>query len=243
MNIVAVIPARMGSTRFPGKPLALICGKPMIQHVYEKAAACSLIKSVIVAADDSAVQQTVQAFGGKVFMTSPDHHTGTDRVAEVAQNLAADIIVNIQGDEPLLVPDAIEEAVKPLLQDTRITMSTLKTALRPDDDPLDPNIVKVATDASGRALYFSRSPIPFNRDRSSAARLYRHIGLYVFRRNFLFEFTTLPQTTLEKAESLEQLRALEHGYAIHVSETRYYPVGVDIPSDIELVEAIMQKQG
>jgi len=243
MNIVAVIPARMGSTRFPGKPLALICGKPMIQHVYEKAASCSLIKRIIVAADDTTVQKTVQAFGGEVFMTSPDHHTGTDRVAEVAQSLDAEIIVNIQGDEPLLEPDAIAEAVKPLLQNAHITMSTLKTALRPDDDPLDPNIVKVATDASGHALYFSRSPIPFNRDRSSAASLYRHIGLYVFRRNFLFEFTALQQTPLEKAESLEQLRALEHGHSIHVSETGYYPVGVDMPSDIERVEKIMHEQG
>lgn len=242
MKIAAVIPARIGSTRFPGKPLAIISGKPMIQHVYEKAAACQLIERVVVAADDPAVQQAVQAFGGEVFMTSPDHATGTDRVAEVARTLDAEIIVNIQGDEPLLPPDAIEKAVRPLVEDERLVLATLKTALLPEDDPHDSNIVKVATDTRGYALYFSRSPIPFNRNESSATQLYRHIGLYVFRRSFLFEYTSLPQTPLERAESLEQLRALEHGHSIFVSETEYYPIGVDTPADINRVETILQKQ-
>ena len=240
MKVAAVIPARIGSSRFPGKPLALICGKPMIQHVYENATACSLIEHVVVAADDPTVEQAVQAFGGEVAMTSSDHQTGTDRVAEVAQTLDAAIIVNIQGDEPLLPPDAIEDAIRPLLQDKRIIMSTLKTALRPEDNPRDPNIVKVITDAHGRALYFSRAPIPFQRDDGPYSQIYRHIGLYVFRRNFLFDYTKLPQTPLELAESLEQLRALEHGHSIFVSETRYYPLGVDTPSDIKRVEAILQ---
>jgi 3-deoxy-manno-octulosonate cytidylyltransferase (CMP-KDO synthetase) len=242
MKVAAVIPARIGSSRFPGKPLALICGKPMIQHVYENATACSLIERVVVAADDPAVQQAVQAFGGEVAMTSSDHQTGTDRVAEVAQTLDAGIIVNIQGDEPLLPPDAIADAIRPLLQDERIVMSTLKTALRPEDDPRDPNIVKVTTDAHGLALYFSRAPIPFQRDDGPCSQMYRHIGLYVFRRNFLFDYTKLPQTPLELAESLEQLRALEHGYSIFVSETRYYPLGVDAPSDIERAEASLRAQ-
>jgi len=243
MKVAAIIPARMGSTRFPGKPLARICGKPMIQHVYEKAVACKLIEHVVVATDDKAVEQAVQAFGGEVLMTSCDHQTGTDRVAEVARILDAEIIVNIQGDEPLLPPDAIEKAIRPMIEDASIVMSTLKTALRPEDDPHDPNIVKVATDVHGHALYFSRSPIPFRRNDTPAAQLYRHIGLYVFRRSFLFEFTTLPQTPLEQTESLEQLRALEHGHSIFVAETLYYPLGVDVPSDIDRVEAILRTQG
>lgn len=242
MNVAAVIPARMGSTRFPGKPLARICGKPMIQHVYEKAAACRLIDRVIVATDDDMVQKSVLAFGGACCMTSPDHHTGTDRVAEAAGTIDAEIIVNLQGDEPLLPPDAMEKAIEPLLMNEHIAMSTLKTALRSEDDPSDPNIVKVATDTRGMALYFSRCPIPFYRDDSASATLYRHIGLYVFRRDFLFTFTALPQTPLEKAESLEQLRALEHGHSIFVAETRYYPLGVDMPSDIARVETVMQTQ-
>jgi 3-deoxy-manno-octulosonate cytidylyltransferase (CMP-KDO synthetase) len=243
MNVIAVIPARMGSTRFPGKPLARISGKPMIQHVYENASACRLLDRVIVAADDRAVQQAVLDFGGEVFMTSRDHQTGTDRVAEVARTLDAGIVINIQGDEPLLPPDAIAQAVRPLLQDELLMMSTLKTALRPEDDPRDPNIVKVATDARGRALYFSRSPIPFDRNEPPAARLYRHIGLYVFKLNFLLAFTGLPRTPLEQAESLEQLRALEHGYSIYVAETPYYPLGVDVPSDVGRVEAVLQAHG
>jgi 3-deoxy-manno-octulosonate cytidylyltransferase (CMP-KDO synthetase) len=214
----------------------------MIQHVYEQAAACRLIDRVIVATDDTMIQESVLAFGGECCMTSPDHHTGTDRVAEAASAIDAGIIVNIQGDEPLLPPDAMEKAIEPLLVNEHIVMSTLKTALRPDDDPSDPNIVKVATDTRGMALYFSRSPIPFDRDVSASATLYRHIGLYVFRRDFLFTFTSLPQTPLEKAESLEQLRALEHGHSIFVNETRYYPLGVDVPSDIARVETVMQTQ-
>jgi 3-deoxy-manno-octulosonate cytidylyltransferase (CMP-KDO synthetase) len=240
MNVAAVIPARMGSTRFPGKPLAYISGKPMIQHVYEKASACSLIDRVVVAADDTAVEQAVHAFGGVAVMTSRDHATGTDRGAEVARALDAEIIVNIQGDEPLVPPDAIADAIRPLLQDENLMMATLKTAFRPEDDPSDPNIVKVTTDTQGHALYFSRAPIPFYRGGNPAAPIYRHIGLYVFRRSFLFDFTALPQTPLERAESLEQLRALEHGHPIFVAETRYYPVGVDRPDDIERVEALLR---
>lgn len=243
MNVAAIIPARMGSTRFPGKPLARISGKPMIQHVYENASACTLIERVVVAADDKAVLQAVQAFGGEAYMTSRDHQTGTDRIAEVARIIDAEIIVNIQGDEPLLPPDAIEKAIRPLIDDVSIVMATLKTALRPEDDPRDPNIVKVATDSRGHALYFSRSPIPFRRNDTPGAQLYRHIGLYAFRRSFLFAFAALPQTPLELTESLEQLRALEHGHTIAVAETLYYPLGVDVPSDIDRVEAILRTQG
>jgi 3-deoxy-manno-octulosonate cytidylyltransferase (CMP-KDO synthetase) len=242
MRVAAVIPARIGSTRFPGKPLALINGKPMIQYVYENASASRLIDYVVVATDDSSVQESVQSFGGEVYMTRRDHPTGTDRVAEVALNLHADIIVNIQGDEPLLPSGAIDDAIMPLLRDERAVMSTLKTALRPVDDPRDQNVVKVATGKHGEALYFSRSPIPCNRNAAQPARIFRHIGLYVYRRSFLFEFTKLPQSPLELAESLEQLRALENGYPIIVQETDYYPVGVDVPSDIRRVEAILNAE-
>jgi len=239
MNVAAVIPARIGSTRFPGKPLARICGKPMIQYVYEHAAACAMIHRVVVAADDPKIQQAVQTFGGEVIMTSRAHRTGTDRVAEAARTLDADIIVNIQGDEPLLPPEAVAEAIRPLLQDTAISMSTLKTAFRPEDDPCDPNSVKVVTDTHGRALYFSRSCIPFRRTPDMCAQPYRHVGLYAFRREFLFTYSALPQTPLEQSESLEQLRALEHGHAIFVAETDYYPLGVDVPDDITRVEAAL----
>lgn len=243
MNVTAVIPARMGSTRFPGKPLALICGKAMIQHVYEHATACSLIERVIVATDDINVQHAVQSFGGEVCMTSAGHQTGTDRVAEVARTLDADIIVNIQGDEPLLPPEAMAEAVRPLLDDPGLAMSTLKTRLRPEDDPADHNIVKVVTDMHGLALYFSRCPVPYMRTAAQPCQMFRHIGLYAFRRSFLLAYSALPQTPLEIAESLEQLRALEHGHAIFVAETRYYPLGVDVPGDIARAEAALRSYG
>jgi 3-deoxy-manno-octulosonate cytidylyltransferase (CMP-KDO synthetase) len=240
MNVVAVIPARMASTRFPGKPLALICGKPMIQHVYEHASACPLIGRVVVAADDMRVSRTVRSFGGEVCMTSTQHQTGTDRVAEVARGINADIVVNLQGDEPLLPADAMAEAIRPLLADPGLCMATLKTQLRSADDPADPNIVKVVTDRHGQALYFSRSPLPFMRSPAGPARLYRHIGLYAFKRSFLLAYSSLQQTPLEIAESLEQLRALEHGHTIYVAETRYYPLGVDVPADIARAETAMQ---
>jgi len=241
MNVAAVIPARMGSTRFPGKPLALICGKPMIQHVYENASACSLIGRVIVAAEDILVQEAVQSFGGEVCMTKSDHKTGTDRAAEVASTLNADIVINIQGDEPLLPPDAMAEAIRPLHADPSLMMSTLKTKLRPHDDPSDPNIVKVVTDKHGHALYFSRSPVPSSmRSETRPAHMYRHIGLYAFRRSFLLNYSALPQTPLEIAESLEQLRVLENGHTIFVAETCYYPLGVDVPCDIARVESILK---
>lgn len=235
-SIVAVIPARYGSTRLPGKPLALIGGKPMIQHVYERAVRAQGIERVIVATDDERIYKTVQGFGGAVVMTRADHPTGTDRIAEVAATLTADVIVNIQGDLASFAPGMIEAAVAPL----PATMSTLKTPITDEAEWCNPNVVKVVTDRNGYALYFSRSPIPFHREetadggRRSANRLlgYRHIGLYVYRRDFLLTFTRLPPTPLEEAEKLEQLRALEWGYQIRVVETDRPVVEVDTPEDL-----------
>jgi 3-deoxy-manno-octulosonate cytidylyltransferase (CMP-KDO synthetase) len=240
MRVAAVIPARYGSTRFPGKPLAMLCGKPMIRHVYENAARCDLLQDVIVATDSDEIARCVAGFGGTVRMTSPAHATGTDRIAEVARYLEADLIVNVQGDEPLLPAAAISEAVTPLLQDPGIPMGTLKTAIRQASDTADPNVVKVVTDRHDFALYFSRLPLPFVRLPARApVTYYRHIGVYVYRKEFLMTFAGLEQTPLEQAEALEQLRALEHGYAVKASTTAYCAAGVDVPEDVAQVEALL----
>jgi len=238
MTVIGIIPARYGSTRFPGKALADIDGKPMIQHVYERACQVSLFHKVIVATDDDRIQQAVLKFDGHVRMTSSAHHTGTDRIAEVARNLNADIVVNVQGDEPLIQPDMIAEAVHPLLEDPDVSIGTLKHRISTPDELFDPNVVKVVTDPHNRALYFSRSPIPYVKGedmRSGGFRshtFFRHIGLYAFRRDFLLHFVTLPQTPLEQVEGLEQLRALEHGYRITAVETLHESIGVDTPEDV-----------
>ena len=243
MQIVAIIPARYHSTRFPGKPLASICGKTMIRRVYENAKACSLLNRVVVATDSEQVAREVMGFGGEICMTSERHETGTDRIAEAAAQFPADFIVNVQGDEPLLQPSAIEQALRPLLQGGHAPMGTLKTRIRSRQDCDNPNIVKVVTDRRGCALYFSRSAIPFFRAGGQEQDMFRHIGLYVYRRDFLFLLTSLEQTPLEKAEKLEQLRALENGYSIHVAETDYEPIGVDVPEDIPAVETALRQQG
>jgi len=242
MNVLAVIPARYGSTRFAGKPLALICGKPMIQRVYENARGCALVDRVIVATDSVAIAEVVSGFGGEVCMTAATHQTGTDRIAEAVQHHDARLIVNIQGDEPLLPSGAIAEAVMPMLADETISMGTLKTRIREGDDITSKNVVKVVTNKQGFALYFSRLPIPDNAGGHAPVILFRHVGLYVYTKKFLMMFAGLPQTMLEKSERLEQLRALEHGYPIRVVETDYYPVGVDVPEDIQRVEQILLKK-
>lgn len=239
MKVVAVIPARYGSTRFRGKPLALLCGKPMIQWVYEHAAGCSLVNRVVVATDSKEIADVVQGFGGKIRMTAGTHETGTDRVAETVRDISADIIVNVQGDEPLLPAAAITEAVTPLLNDMKIPMGTLKTKIRDIDDITNPNVVKVVTDSRDFALYFSRSPIPYAASTDDSIAVYRHVGLYVYSRDFLMKFTGLPRSPLEKTEKLEQLRALEHGYPVKVTETDYYPIGVDVPDDVARVEKLL----
>ena len=242
MNIIAVIPARYASTRFPGKALAEIVGKPMIQHVYERTVQAKLVNNVIVATDDERIYQVVTSFGGVCRMTRLDHETGTDRLAEVAEGLDADIIVNVQGDEPLIVPDMIDQAIQPFLGEPSLKMGTLKTRIRCLHDFLSPNVVKVVTDKEENALYFSRSPLPFFRDKwqdlkddsfsSGKLLCYKHVGLYVYRRDFLLEFAAMSPTFLEISEKLEQLRALENGVLIRVVGTEFESIGVDTPDDL-----------
>lgn len=242
MKITAVIPARYASTRFPGKALAELGGKPMIQHVYERTAQAKLVSRVIVATDDSRIADAVNMIGGEAIMTSTSHETGTDRLAEVAQGLDADIIVNVQGDEPLICPTMIDQAIEPFLSDSSILMGTLKSRIKCLHDFLSPNVVKVVTDNVGNALYFSRSPLPFFRDKwkdlkdesfaSGKLLCYKHVGLYVYRRDFLLRFAAMSPTFLEVSEKLEQLRAIENGIRIRVVETEFESIGVDTPDDL-----------
>lgn len=245
MKITAIIPARFGSTRFEGKALADINGKPMIQHVYERTKRASLVSDVIIATDDERIVTAVKTFGGQVEMTAKGHETGTDRLAEVAARNSSDLIVNVQGDEPLIEPAMIDEAIEPLTRDTSLVMSTLKSRIRELHDFLSPNVVKVVTDWEGFALYFSRSPLPNFRDKwndlkdeafaSGRLLCYKHVGLYVYRREFLLQYSQMAPTYLELAEKLEQLRALENGYKIKVVETSHESIGVDTPPDLEKV--------
>lgn len=247
MGVTVVIPSRYASTRFPGKPLADLCGKPMIQWVYERSALCESVDRVIVATDDNRIARAVESFGGDVVMTRSDHPTGTDRLAEVAAGLDDELIVNVQGDEPLIDPVMIEAAVAPLLADDSIPMGTLKTPLTSMDDFVNPNVVKVVTDRQGFALYFSRAPIPHPRDfndeleqRWPELATAKHVGLYVYRRDFLLKYPHLQTTPLETQECLEQLRALEHGYRIRVAETNLVGQGVDTPEDLERVKVLLK---
>lgn len=245
MKITVVIPARYSSTRFEGKALADICGKPMVQHVYERASRASLVSEVIVATDDERIASAVSSFGGRGVLTSRNHETGTDRIAEVASRLDSDIIVNVQGDEPLIDPEMIDAAIQPLIDDASIVMGTLKTRIRNLHDFLSPNVVKVVTDTNGFALYFSRSPLPNFRDKwndlkdeafvSGKLICYKHVGLYVYRRDFLLRFAGMTPTFLEKSEMLEQLRALENGYRIKVVDTPHESIGVDTQADLDKV--------
>jgi 3-deoxy-manno-octulosonate cytidylyltransferase (CMP-KDO synthetase) len=242
VKVVGVIPARYASTRLPGKPLQEILGKPMIQRVYEGASRSRQLEALIVATDDERIVEAVQAFGGRAVLTSPDHNTGTDRVAEVARGLAAEIVVNIQGDEPFVHPGMIDEIVEPLLSDASLPMCTSRHEIRDPQDFGNPNVVKVVVNLAGEALYFSRSLIPYPR-KSEGHRVFEHIGLYAYRRDFLFKYAALPQTPLEKLESLEQLRVLEHGFRLRVVETRqpYVPLSVDTPEDLEKARALARE--
>ena len=211
----------------------------MVERVYERAAAAQGIAGVLVATDDDRIAGAVARFGGAVAMTRPDHASGTDRIAEVARGLSCDIVVNVQGDEPALDPAAIEAAVEPLRADPSVLMGTLGTRLDPSADFQNPNIVKVLVDRQGYALYFSRAPVPYRREaREALTGVLRHVGLYVYRREFLLTLASLPRTPLERIESLEQLRAIEHGYRIRVVETAYSSVSVDTPEDLERVRRL-----
>ena len=243
MKKCAFIPARYQSSRFPGKPLALIAGTPMIQRVYERAIACPELSDVFVATDDERILSAVERFGGKVIMTGKSHASGTDRIAEAAQMIGLehdDIIINIQGDQPIFDPDVVSQMIEPLENDRGISMSTLKHRITEQGNITNPNHVKVVTDNQGFALYFSRHPIPYTRDADSSGEHYKHLGFYGYRMEFLIQFTRLPEGMLESAEKLEQLRALEHGFKIKVVETSFDSVEVDVPEDVKRVEEIIQ---
>ena len=247
MKATAIIPARYGSTRFPGKPLALINGLPMIQHVCQRVANAKLVDRVIVATDDGRIATVVDSFGGEVVMTRTDHPTGTDRLAEVAEQIEAELIVNVQGDEPLIDPRMVDQAIAPLVENWQIQMGTVASRIDQIDDFYNPNVVKVVKKQSGMALYFSRAPIPWPRDldRDQLAEvlptlgLLRHIGLYVYRRKLLLDYPTWPKMALEQLESLEQLRALERGIELYVAETEFNCHGVDTPADLERVSRLI----
>lgn len=242
MKIAAVIPARYDSKRFFAKALAEINNKAMIVRVMEAVSKSDLIDNVYVATDDLRIKKAVEAAGGQAIMTAKDHSCGTDRIAEVAAELEAEIIVNVQGDEPLIEAEIIEAAVEPFFKEKDLKMSTLKRKISAKE-ALDPDLVKVVTDKDDYALYFSRSPIPYYRDKKESEQTYyQHIGLYVYRRDFLLKYAAMESTLLEEAESLEQLRALENGYQIKVIETEAKLVGVDRKEDIQLVEAELEKR-
>ena len=235
MTAVGVIPARYAASRFPGKPLAPIDGVSMIERVWRGARSAKSLENVIIATDDERISEVCAGFGAEVALTRPDHPTGTDRIGEVAQSLDADLIVNVQGDEPLIQGFVIDAAVELLLSDPELPMSTVVHALEPEAQS-DPNRVKVVLDQRGRALYFSRSAIPHLR--GEAPPLWQHVGLYAYRRAFLFDFVKLDSTPLERAEQLEQLRALEHGFAIGCAVVEgFRSVPVDVPEDVARVEA------
>jgi len=242
-RIVAVIPARYGSERLPGKPLADIGGKPMIQHVVERVRMASLIDDVIVATDDGRIAEAVRRFGGRAVMTDPALRSGTDRIAVVARELPdAALVVNVQGDEPLIHPAMVDEAIRPMLDDPRLNVATLVHRITDPTELDNPAVVKVVLDQQLNCLYFSRSSIPYARDipadeRLARAPYWKHVGLYVFRRAFLLTFATLAQTALERAEKLEQLRILEHGERIRASITEHESLPVDTPRDLERVRA------
>jgi 3-deoxy-manno-octulosonate cytidylyltransferase (CMP-KDO synthetase) len=250
MKVAAIIPARYHSTRLPGKPLADIAGEPMIRWVYERARRARLVNEVWVATDDERIHQVVKNFGGNSKMTSPNHQSGTDRIAEVVREIDWDLVVNVQGDEPLLDPAMIDEVIECFYKDSSVNMSTLKRKITNVDDVLNPNVVKVVTDINGYALYFSRSPIPYFRETWKNIKginngpltfsIFKHIGLYAYKRDFLLHLSDLEPTPLEKIEHLEQLRALENGYKIKVITSERDSIGVDSPEDLEKVRQIVK---
>ena len=240
MKILCVIPARYASTRLPGKPLADIVGKPMIQHVYERSAQATIPQQVVVATDDEKVFQAVQQFGGKVVMTSSEHQTGTDRLAEVASKYAeVDVIINVQGDEPLIDPKVIDELAQEFLNDTALQMASVMSIMDTEDYQ-NPNAVKVVTDLNNNALYFSRSLLPYPRVEGKS-NVYKHIGIYAYKKDFLLKFAKLEPTPLEQSESLEQLRALENGYKIKMIKTKSKFIGVDSIEDLQTVNELLRK--
>lgn len=242
MDVIGIIPARYYSSRFEGKVLADIYGKPMIQWVWEAAKKAKILDELIVACDDRRVEEAVISFGGKAVFTSKEHPSGTDRICEVVNPLEVKVIVNIQADEPLLDPVMIENVARPLLDNPTLNMATLMKKIDDPRELADPNVVKVITDRHGFALYFSRSAIPYQRDKFVSVPYYKHIGLYTYSKDFLFIFKNLPESNLEKIEKLEQLRALEAGFRIKVIETKIETIGVDTSEDLEKVRRIISSR-
>lgn len=239
-TIAALIPARYHSTRFEGKPLADIGGYPMIYHVYKNVESCRIIDYLAVATDDDRIERAVRAFGGNVIMTKDTHPTGTDRVAEAASELDADIVVNVQGDEPLVRAEMVEEAVQPLLRREDIQVTTLMTRITDLGDLTDTTVVKVVKDKNDCALFFTRAPVPYPKTRRGGYVVYKQIGLYAFRKSFLFDFTKMDETPLEMIEGVELLRAIENGYKVSVVETPYQTISVDTLSDLYEVRKVLE---
>jgi 3-deoxy-manno-octulosonate cytidylyltransferase (CMP-KDO synthetase) len=243
-QVVVVIPARYASSRLPGKPLVPLAGKPMIQRVYERAKLAQTATRVVVATDDQRIVDAVNAIGGEARMTRSDHRTGTERIAEVAAREPGEVFVNVQGDEPLIDPAAIDTAVGALLEEPAAQIATVATPIRHAGDIMDPNVVKTVLDFEGNALYFSRAPIPWIRDTQQKmhVKYWKHLGLYVFQRDALLEYPTLPHGELEKIEQLEQLRWMENGWRIRVAEVAHDSVSVDVPDDVARVEKLLQEK-
>ena len=241
MKIVGVLPARMASSRFPGKPLAPICGRPMIEHVYWRTLMCKALDEVYVATCDQVIAHAVEKFGGKALMTSDKHQRASDRVAEAAQDMEADIFLMVQGDEPMILPEMIDLALEPLLHDSAVLCTNLAAPIRSEEDLEDPNTIKVVMAQNGDALYFSREPIP-TRHRLPFGQIpaYKQVCVIPFRRDFLLCYTALTPTPLEQAESIDMLRAMEHGYPIRLVRSDYVTQSVDTPADLARVEGLMQ---
>ncbi len=248
MNIIGIIPSRYASSRLPAKPLVDICGKTMVRRVYEQSAKSALLTSVVVATDDARIESAVREFGGNVQMTPVDIQSGSDRIALVAKNLNADIVVNIQGDEPLIDPLLIDQTISALIDDPNSVVATAVKRTSSHQDIFNPNVVKAVLDKNNYALYFSRSPVPHVRDAKkdedwyNGTVFYKHFGIYVYRAEFLQHYTTLKPSPLENAEKLEQLRILENGYRIKCVITEYESHPVDTPEDLQKVIQIIQKQ-
>ncbi len=245
MKVIGVIPARYGSTRFPAKVLANLLGKPMIQHVWEGAKKSKLLNDLIIACDDERVRDKAKSFGAKAVLTSPEHKSGSDRIIEAVSSLNFDIVINIQGDEPLVHPSMIDGLAKAMLDDKACVMATVIKPLDDLKEIEDPNVVKAIVDHKGYAIYFSRSVIPYNRDKADVKSIgyYKHLGLYAYRKEFLMNFKNLPASRLEKTEQLEQLRVIQAGYKIKTVETPYNTMAVDTADDLKRVEEYLKKAG
>ncbi len=243
MEAVGIIPARYGSTRFEGKVLKDLCGKPVIQHVYERAKKARLLDELIVAADDDRIIQAVERFGGKAVFTSKSHSTGTDRLTEIVNEMDVRVVVNIQGDEPLINPLVIDDLVRTMQDDPALVMTTVVKKSHSPEEFRSRDVVKAVVNQENFAIYFSRLPIPtYLKPAPNGSFFYKHVGIYAYNKDFLFTFKKLPPSYLEMHERLEQLRALDHGYKIKVIETKFETVGVDTPEDLELAKGLLEKE-